>query len=809
MKSIFLSIFFMFTLSTLFSQIKISGTKTVITNEAPKEGTFVRKEVDVTKTITETTTPNIVIKNKIENSVVSNDKDGVKVALSPNAPTTNQFQVDTPNQIIIDMKEAKNVQDNNTTEKNNSINISGANINSNPTKVTTIDSKPATITKVEVPTTVVKEPVIVNTKPVTTSPQVIQVNTNPNAVVKPESSEVPKTVINTTPPTIVPVNSEPLKNTVEIKAPETNLTPTKIEVNPTTTNPSINNPISTNPVIDNPNTSNSKPTINTNPTPIRVVDPEPSATTVVPANPTEPVSKAPNTSAGSNESSFPERKANQWALGFNVGIPFVTGDVRSKAGFGTSINVQKALGHVVSLRFQSFFGQVYGQDWKLQTNDSNFKNYKSRVSDHSIQGVFTLNNINFYKRTPRAIFNLIAGAGFSTNYTWTNILDQNGNLYDYSGISAAIDRSDKKDILNSINDLKDKGYETSVVQNKLDAHIKNTDINPAIILGLGLGFKISKRIDINLEHRVSWHNADNLDAYTANGNSDWLQYTSLGLSFKLGKQEDAMWWMNPVYASYDDINDLKKKVNEGDLLTDKDQDGVADIFDKDLNTPEKVLVDSRGVASDLDKDGVPDYLDKEPFTPIGAKIDSDGVAMDTDRDGIADIFDLENNTPSGAQVDAKGRQIFSNGNGAYTPVTSFNNGYGVNNGSASFNTAPVTRGSELGVILFAENSRTIDKYYYPELYKVLSLTKSNPELVIVITGHTDVKATDNYNMQLSKDRAVAVYTMLTEIFKVPSSKLEIKYEGEQNPLIPGLPESNSTKYEPGHQLNRRVTLRIK
>ncbi|MEZ4978572.1 MAG: OmpA family protein [Chitinophagales bacterium] len=892
MKSIISIIFFTSMFLCSYSQIKMSGTKEVTKNTEHEGVDFVRKEIDVTRTVQENPKNRIVVKNKIENSTVSNVDGGVKIAISPSTHSSENDNV--PKQIIIDMKEAKESNDlvtkvngvptkpsiklespkvvvtpGTAVPEKSSFNVNTGNssnpvviktvppsTNSGPKELlttTVVEEKPTTppveVKKNETNTTTSAPSLNINnstnkpninessettTKPTSELPKTSNLNvsgTNPaNTEIK--SPEAPKEIVKTELVLSEEKKAEPVKTELvltevkepkEVKAEEVKTvvktpSPTEEVKEKSISTPSIVEPkpnsTSTEALVSNPktnlaettNSNVSKPTSNNV---VKITSPTKTETPLQEEKLEEP--KAPtmleeenNTTVEGNSytteenaNDYPEKKANHWALGFNAGIPFITGDVRSKVGYGGSITIQKALGHVVSLRFQSLYAEVFGQDWKLQAGENAYKNYKSRISDHTLQAVFTLNNINFYKRQPKAIFNIIAGAGFSTNYSWTNLLDENGNFYDYSSVPAAADRSDKGDILDAINNLQDKGYETNVVQNKLDAHIKNTDINPTVVLGIGLGFRISKRVDLNLEHRVSWHNADNLDAYTANGNSDWMQYSSLGVNFKIGKKEDAMWFMNPVFAAYDDIKDLKKKVDEGELLTDTDKDGVADIFDKDSNTPESVLVDSRGVASDLDKDGVPDYLDKEPFTPIGASVDKDGKAIDSDEDGVPDVYDMEENTPKGAQVDNKGRAIKAAA------------GSGFSYTGANGTSVPLIGAQELGFILFDDNSAVINKIYYPELYKVLSLTKSDPNVMVVITGHTDVRDTDSYNMDLSKARANAVYTMLTEVFKVPSSRLEIRFEGERNPLVPGLPEYNSAQYAAGHQMNRRVTLSIK
>ena len=232
-----------------------------------------------------------------------------------------------------------------------------------------------------------------------------------------------------------------------------------------------------------------------------------------------------------------QKTTNTWAMGLNVGSTILQGDVRSKMGFGFGISLQKAISRRFSLRYQSTFMQAYGQDWKLRETNSQFINYKTRISDHSLQAVIGLN-----ARTPKKVlFNFIAGAGFSTFHSWRNFRDLNGAIYDYSGVSTPVTRGDRGAILGAIKEIQDNTYETVVPTNQLKAHINNTQITPSLMAGLGMTVKITKRTDFTVEHRISWHNSDGMDNYDTGGN-DLLHYTSVGVNFKLGKNEMAAWW---------------------------------------------------------------------------------------------------------------------------------------------------------------------------------------------------------------------------------------------------------------------------
>jgi outer membrane protein OmpA-like peptidoglycan-associated protein len=113
-------------------------------------------------------------------------------------------------------------------------------------------------------------------------------------------------------------------------------------------------------------------------------------------------------------------------------------------------------------------------------------------------------------------------------------------------------------------------------------------------------------------------------------------------------------------------------------LKDSDGDGVADMFDKELETPMGALVYGNGVAVDTDKDGIPDYKDECPLK-YGSS-DKNGCPLfnetaqtnsasgnisvtDSDGDGVIDILDLEADTPYLSKVYGNGVAIDTDNDG--------------------------------------------------------------------------------------------------------------------------------------------------
>ncbi|MFN0217042.1 MAG: OmpA family protein [Saprospiraceae bacterium] len=89
---------------------------------------------------------------------------------------------------------------------------------------------------------------------------------------------------------------------------------------------------------------------------------------------------------------------------------------------------------------------------------------------------------------------------------------------------------------------------------------------------------------------------------------------------------------------------------------------------------------------------------------------------------------------------------------------------------------------------------------YVELNKLLKIMRKYPKLVIEIQGHTDALGDDDYNLDLSRRRALAVVNFLLEN-KVNKNRLRSRGEGEGKPIA-----SNET--DEGRAQNRRVEFMV-
>ena len=112
----------------------------------------------------------------------------------------------------------------------------------------------------------------------------------------------------------------------------------------------------------------------------------------------------------------------------------------------------------------------------------------------------------------------------------------------------------------------------------------------------------------------------------------------------------------------------------------------------------------------------------------------------------------------------------------------------------------------LNNIFFDYDKSTLQNTSLVELRNLYLLMKSNPGMQVEISGHTDSKGTDAYNIKLSEDRARAVVAYLTEK-GISADRMTARGYGKSKPIAPNVKDDG--KDNPlGRQLNRRVELMI-
>ncbi len=105
-----------------------------------------------------------------------------------------------------------------------------------------------------------------------------------------------------------------------------------------------------------------------------------------------------------------------------------------------------------------------------------------------------------------------------------------------------------------------------------------------------------------------------------------------------------------------------------------------------------------------------------------------------------------------------------------------------------------------GDISFDHNSAAVRPGLYSEIDRIANVMLQYPDTVIRVEGHTDSTGSEEYNLDLSARRAVAVKNLISQK-GVSSSRLETVTYGETRPIA-----TNET--EAGRQMNRRVEIKI-
>ena len=291
--------------------------------------------------------------------------------------------------------------------------------------------------------------------------------------------------------------------------------------------------------------------------------------------------------------------------------------------------------------------------------------------------------------------------------------------------------------------------------------------------GLNVNYELSSRLDLGLDFRLNYTNSDYLDAtwggdYDRNadlnsikdaktsrrGNSelDSYGYGSVVLTYKLGKKplkvkkEDGKWAYKPedgyYHLRYTDPKVLLKPVK---ILTLEEMDSVAK-----ANRPKDI--DPR-LLLDTDGDGVSDFFDKEPNSPAGSIVDGSGRVLDFDTY-------VKNALATGAACS----EIFAN---------------------VQFDT-----------------DKNVLKPEFQEMLKNVAMLMNKNGCRLQLAGHADRRATDRYNMALSRRRVDAVKNyLINEAGLKDPSKVIVDYFGSFKPIADG------SKRE-GLLRNRRVELKL-
>ncbi|MDR3712888.1 MAG: OmpA family protein [Puia sp.] len=466
---------------------------------------------------------------------------------------------------------------------------------------------------------------------------------------------------------------------------------------------------------------------------------------------------------------FPAKPRNMWELGLQAGYFAVSGDVRSRFGYGGAITARKALGYVFSLRGEFMWGRGYGLNfspssgygkdpaWAQYYNPATqtvFYNYKTDVKELTLQGVITLNNVRFHKTKTGFNLYMFGGLGFAAYDTYVNALDANGNPYNFSTIDQSGLYKDRKTIKKELKALLDKSYETHAEVDHSQPMIGDQPLIPVGVLGIGVQFKLNNKFNLQIEDKYTITKSDLIDGQQWQNNYvggiatgsqavaqtrdyDSYNFASIGLNYNIGRKSvEPLWWLNPLDYAYGEINAPRHMKLPKPVLDDADGDGVTDQFDHEPNTPAGCPVDTHGVSLDTDGDGVPDCRDKEKITPTQCQpVDADGVGKCPDPQCCKD---LRNALDSG--------------------------GFGSGRGNCNI--------GDLPSISFKGRSVTLSKDSKALLASTAEKMRNNPNCKVAVIGYGE---SSKAAQQLSWDRVNSVINYLVEKEGISSDRFIFRY----------------------------------
>lgn len=451
---------------------------------------------------------------------------------------------------------------------------------------------------------------------------------------------------------------------------------------------------------------------------------------------------------------------DRWSVGLTVGASHLLGDLLKgsqnnnrfldgafiKPAFGLQVHNQ--LTHSIGLRARGIISSFSGNDVEyLDTNYQSVQfpgsggtgtkewavNYESPMYEGALEMTYNFGNISFLNRNKN--FHMVATLGIG-----------------FFNFDAEVTSDSSNSIL-----LRRSGKITELM----------------IPLSLGFKYKINK-IDIGLalDYRKTF--TDNVDA-TVKTYSEFDNYVMLtaGVNYTFGKKNKPMEWVNPMEVVYNDLADMKEKI---DILSgDKDKDGVSDLFDKDNSTAEGTKVYGDGTAIDSDGDGVTDSKDADPFTAKGAKVDANGAEIDTDGDGVADSRDLEPSTAAGSLVNFQGVTIAKPGEFGADGVS----GSDGKNGTGF-----------LPSVFFDLGSAVIKPNFNDRILVIARVMQANPKLKVKITGNCDIRGNESENLKLGQRRADNVMNHLIKQYGIDAARLSTESKGKKEPMATSLNPMN-------------------
>lgn len=288
-----------------------------------------------------------------------------------------------------------------------------------------------------------------------------------------------------------------------------------------------------------------------------------------------------------------------------------------------------------------------------------------------------------------------------------------------------------------------------------------TEYKGGFMFGITPQYKISDRLVLILDatlvqnerQHLTWDGVSVVDGESMAPDkylSSSMLNISAGFTFNLGKHDIHADWVDDS-----PFNILEEKFSK---------------YDNQLDGIETKLLDT-------DKDGVPDYLDREPDTLDDSVVNTKGEAIDKNNNGIPDELEQTLETKYASKD--------------YTEKTIRTSG---------LKNIKLDADDDLVNVYFDFDRKTPEPYSIDDISKVVKYLKSYPNSVAILTGFTDeVGGDSDYNSRLSEIRAKKVHDIMVAM---GVSESRLTYKGG------GVYFSVDKDSKDARQSARRVSIRI-
>ncbi len=254
-----------------------------------------------------------------------------------------------------------------------------------------------------------------------------------------------------------------------------------------------------------------------------------------------------------------------WTLGINAGTAYQQSDVCDDFQYGAGLTLAKNIyyrptapisfdirGRLMYARtagadheannsflYNNALNGIEGPNYVVNPNDENnsglvYNNYQTDHGELALEGVLYFNRL---KEKRNILLSLFGGAGIDYAHTKTDQIGGGESIYDYSTIDP---NSGKNSILNNLGNLRDGRFETNA-----DGYGDGPEFSFMPSAGIGLGYQVTPRFSIGLEHKATFAMHDYLDGEQYNNaennilENDLWHYSSLNLRWRVnpGKQK--------------------------------------------------------------------------------------------------------------------------------------------------------------------------------------------------------------------------------------------------------------------------------